>query len=58
MKKNKVIFWGFFLLLYETIVAVKIKIKIKMRLKSKHKRMQKQKDERLITIKGCLDATF
>jgi hypothetical protein len=39
-------------------VAAKIKIK-KRRLKSKHKRMQKQKkDERLITIKGCLDATF
>jgi hypothetical protein len=52
MKIN--VFSVFFFAFYETIVAVEKKEEAE----SKHKRMQKQKDEGLITIKGCLDATF
>ncbi len=45
----------FFFAFYETICGSE---KEKEEAESKHKRMQKQKDEGLITIKGCLDATF
>jgi hypothetical protein len=52
MKIN--VFFFCFFAFYETIVAVDKKEEAE----SKHRRMQKQKDEGLITIKGCLDATF
>jgi hypothetical protein len=44
-----------FFAFYETICGSEME---KEEAESKHKRIKKQKDEGLITIKGCLDATF